>query len=110
MENQQMPGMPAMEVPTMEVPTHEVPTHEVETPVKYNDPEDNDSTMDIPVVTSTGIEVIATRDGFYNQQRLKKGSEFTVKKFEKLGEWMKCKDIVLERKRREFFKKKKAKK
>jgi len=56
------------------------------------------------------IEVVATRAGFYAQRRLSEGARFMVKDFSELGEWMKCVDSKMERKRVQFFKdKKKAK-
>lgn len=120
-----MPGMPGMPVVsentpslsegmsgegvTSSTPVLDAPSHE--TKVIIESPEETiTSNVDIPVVTNMGIKVIATREGFFGQQRLKEGSSFTVKKFENLGEWMKCEDAVIERKRVEFFKKKKAKK
>lgn len=76
---------------------------------KIVDPSSNDSEIDIPLVPKSGIEVVATRKGFFNQDRKKAGSTFTVLKFEELGEWMECVDPAIEKKRVEFFKKKKMK-
>lgn len=56
------------------------------------------------------IEVVATRRGFYDNQRKTEGESFTIKNFDEIGEWMKCVDSQLEKKRLEFFKQKKAKK
>jgi hypothetical protein len=64
----------------------------------------------MPVAPSKGIEVVATMNGFYNQSRKKDGDKFFVKSFEELGSWMICIDPVLEKKRQEFLKQKKAKK
>jgi len=64
----------------------------------------------MPLAPKSGIEVVATRKGFYGQRRINEGDEFRVKKFEDLGQWMKCKDKDLERQRVKFFKDKKAKK
>jgi hypothetical protein len=70
----------------------------------------NASNVVVPLVPKNGIEVEATRIGFYNQMRIREGDKFLVRKFEDLGEWMKCVDPALEKKRLEFFKLKKAKK
>lgn len=75
----------------------------------YITPESENSSVVKVAVPKKGIEVTATRKGFYNQQRLKQGDKFVVKKFENLGEWMVCDDDILEKKRVEFFKNKKAK-
>ena len=102
-------GMSGEEVNTP-TPELQAPVHEEEKVIIESAEEVISSNVDIPVVTSNGIEVVAVRGGFFNQQRLSEGAEFKVKKFEQLGEWMKCKDKALERKRVEFFKNKKAKK
>lgn len=72
-------------------------------------PNEADNEVKIPIVPKGGIEVVATRKGFYGQMRKREGDVFTVPKFESLGEWMRCKDPVLEKKRVEFFKEKKKK-
>jgi hypothetical protein len=79
--------------------------------------QEDDLLYEVPCVVSTfsvtiskGIEVVATRKGFYNQRRISEGEKFIVKKKENLGEWMKCVDPALERERFNFFKNKKAKK
>ena len=78
---------------------------------EYITPESsNSSSISIPKFSSKGIEVVATRKGFYNQRRISEGEKFIVKKKENLGEWMKCVDPALERERFNFFKNKKAKK
>jgi hypothetical protein len=86
----------------------DAPEHES---VQIESAEDKiDSNVNIPSVSAKGIEVVATMSGFYGQQRLKEGSEFIVKDFKSLGEWMKCKDAAMERKRVAALKEKKAKK
>lgn len=57
-----------------------------------------------------GIEVVATRFGFYNQDRKREGDIFFIKSEDEFGEWMKCVDSEMEKKRIEFYKNKKAKK
>lgn len=57
---------------------------------------------------SEGIDVVATRKGFYNLQRLREGDVFKIKNFKEIGEWMKCLDPDLEKKRLEILKNKKA--
>ena len=54
-----------------------------------------------------GIEVEATRKGFYNQQRYEQGNRFKVRSRDELGEWMKCVDPAEEKRRSEYFKGKK---
>lgn len=94
--------------------------------VETEDPEDNSkllkkpmiegseedlvSNVRIPKTPKGGIEVVATRQGFYNQHRLNEGDKFTVASFEDLGEWMKATDPDMDKKRREFLQAKKAKK
>lgn len=75
-----------------------------------------------PVELKKGIEVIAERSGFYGGFRVSPGSEFVVhdievedvvgrkkviKAFDRLGEWMKCKDAVMQEKHAERIKAKK---
>lgn len=96
------PVMPAQEL--------DAPSHELETPVpEIEKPGEADSDVNIPIVPKSGIKVVATRKGFYNQSRIKEGHEFVIKDFSKIGDWMKCLDPVLERKRLSYYKKKKAK-
>ena len=84
------------------------PEHE---PVQIESAEDKiDSNINIPSVSAKGIEVVATRAGFFGQQRLREGDEFIVREFKSLGDWMKCKDADMERKRVAVLKEKKAKK
>lgn len=121
-ETQGIPGMPTMNAPAPVQPAPELqaedtgpnldaPTHDesvIQKPIIENPEADLDSNVDIPVVSSKGIKVVSTRDGFFNQQRLKSGTKFVVPKFEDLGQWMKCEDPVIEKKRIEFYKNKKA--
>lgn len=60
-------------------------------------------------VPTQGIEVIAARNGFFNQERVSEGKKFFVRNVEELGDWMICTDPDNERKRAEFFKEKKLK-
>lgn len=74
--------------------------------------EDLNSEVKVPLVPRKGIDVTATRKGFYGQLRVKSGDKFVVKNLESLGTWMKCDDPDWERKRIKFLenKNKKAKK
>lgn len=84
------------------------PAHEEK--VKIINPEDdNDSVVPVPL-TKQVIEVVATRKGFYGQVRISEGTKFSVASFDDLGEWMKCTDKEIEKKRVKFLKDKKAKK
>lgn len=55
------------------------------------------------------IEVVAARPGFYNHSRRVEGDVFTVPSMEKVGNWMKCTDPVLEKQHQEMMKKAKRK-
>lgn len=109
----EMPGMPTQEsgssVPSNESVISEgldVPTIEK---VEVIDAAESESEIKLPKVPVGGIEVVATRKGFFGQQRYKKDDKFFVKSFEELGEWMKCSDSNFEKQRVAFFKEKKAK-
>lgn len=119
----QMPTMPSVDTKT----EHSLPGESESTPAVNTEsnntvvtPDDkpsiitadetDNSKVNIPLAPKSGIEVIATRKGFYGQMRKKVGDKFTVKKVEWLGEWMKCVDPALERERVKFLKNKKAKK
>ena len=105
----QMPGMPGI-TSTGNYEGLNPPEHNVEEKPPILDNVDNkvNNKVDIPLVPEKkGIEVVATRAGFYNQHRKEKDDKFIVSKFKKLGEWMKCVDPVIEKKRVEFFIKKK---
>ncbi len=83
---------------------------EKEVKQSYITPEtDLDSVIKVPVVPKKGIDVIATRAGFFGQQRISLGQKFVVKNFEQLGLWMKCEDKDLERKRVKSLEDKKRK-
>lgn len=82
---------------------------EMEEKVEYHNPEENNSEVKIPLAPKAGIEVMATRKGFFGSMRKREGDKFIVPKFESLGEWMVCVDPALEKKRVEFFKMKKQK-
>lgn len=117
----QMPTMPVMPVvntaaseeaslPKQADTGLHVPSHELvqpAKPVEIIDPaKDNDSSVSIPLVSRHGIKVVATRKGFYGQQRIKEGQAFVCKDFKSLGAWMKCLDPVLEKERQNKFNKK----
>lgn len=50
-------------------------------------------------VPKRGIEVVALRKGFYNQNRLKEGDVFHIKSTEDFGDWFKCTDPLFEKER-----------
>lgn len=68
----------------------------------------NSLIIDIP---KGGIKVVATRKGFYNQNRIVIGQKFTVPSFDQVGTWMVCEDKLHEAKRLKLIEdKKKARK
>ena len=84
------------------------PAHEEK--VQISTPEDDNDSI-VPVqLNKQGIEVIADRKGFFGQQRISKGEKFNIKSEEQFGEWMICTDPEMEKKRKQYFKEKKAKK
>lgn len=85
------------------------PNHE-DKPVEYVDASKSSSEVETPIVSRNGIAVKATRLGFFANRRYKKGDTFNVMTFQQLGDWMTCEDPIIERKRLEFIKSKKAKK
>lgn len=84
------------------------PSHEEKVEI-VNPDDDNDSIKPVPL-TKQVIEVVATRKGFYGQQRIVAGQTFKIAKEEDLGEWMTCTNPEMEKKRKKFFKDKKARK
>lgn len=120
-----MPVMPAVQAPAVKVeteesapvmptaPVHEAPAVKVETEA-FAKPEldsmekkiSNAISFPVPV---GGIKVIATRKGFYNQQRIAKGMPFTVKCEGHLGSWMYCEDANFEKLRVKMLEEKKEK-
>lgn len=109
--NKQMPGMPeSNKKPAEQSAGLSVPSQEVVLPkVELETPETKASTeVNIPLVPKDGIEVVATREGFYNQMRIKKNFKFKVSKMDHLGEWMSCVDPVMERERVRKIQQKKA--
>lgn len=52
-----------------------------------------------------GIEVVATRKGFYNQNRLRDGDKFYIKSPEDFGDWFRCTDPLFEKERVKFLEK-----
>lgn len=77
---------------------------------QLNDPEKNDSVVTVANMSQSGIKVVATRKGFYNQTRISEGQSFIIRSFEEVAEWMSCVDPIIEKKRIQFIKDKKAKK
>ena len=111
-----MPGMPESNEESKENSVLQAPEHvsAFSSPVGDADAslagkEDEEEKAPISLTSKKKIDVVALRKGFYNQHRLAEGDEFQVKKFEDLGEWMRCKDPVLEKKRVQFLKEKKEK-
>ena len=108
-----MPVMPGLEKPGNEseqVDLNVPEQSQEDVPVEIIDPEkDMDSNVQIPIESKLGIEVVASRKGFFGQQRYKENDKFKVKKFGQLGSWMRCIDPVMEKKRSEFFKNKNKK-
>jgi hypothetical protein len=70
----------------------------------------NSSNVTVSKFPKNGIEVVALRKGFYNQNRIEEGQVFLIKDKEQFGTWMKCTDPDMERERIKFFNNKKAKK
>lgn len=103
-----MPQMPSVKE-EHEVEELETPVHKQK--VKLNSHENEvSSEVKIPIVPKNGIDVVATRKGFYNQLRLNEGDAFKINSIDELGEWMKCVDPVMEKQRKEIYNNKKAKK
>lgn len=55
------------------------------------------------------IEVVATRNGFFDQERKKEGDKFVVPSMKQLGSWMKCLDPKIEEMHLEALRVKRAK-
>jgi len=68
-----------------------------------------DSIVEIPSIPKKGIDVVATRAGFFGNRRIAIGQKFVVKTLEGLGLWMKCEDPELEKKRVKILEDKKIK-
>lgn len=105
--------MPGLRESGSSIPVKEalnVPSHEEDRP-KIFDPGKSESNTIVSKISKSGIEVVAVRKGFYNQHRKKEGEKFIVSSIEKMGEWMRCVDPIMEKERQKFFgdKKKKAK-
>ena len=105
-----VPAAPEMDAvgseDVLNAPSHE----EIVKPTIISQEEKISNSIVAPRIPRSGIDVVADRNGFYNQERISEGRPFKVKSFEELGEWMRCIDPDLEKKRVEFFKNKKAKK
>ena len=88
----------------------DAPVHNDEKPEFITPETTNKSEIKLPQApTKKVIEVVATRKGFYNQNRIKEGEKFNLRSEAEFGEWFKCINPVLEKKRQEFLKNKKAK-
>lgn len=98
-----------MEMPTLEVEKSEE-TETLKKPQFVSEQTTVANKMETVAIPKEGIKVVATRKGFYNQNRISTGKKFYVSKFEELGTWMICEDPAMEQKRLEFFKNKKARK
>lgn len=112
-ENQIPSGMPSMDsMPeadnNLSVPSHKPDIQDGKPSIIM--PGENNSEVNIPPAPKKGIEVIAIRGAFFRQHRVKEGDKLIIKSEAEFGEWMKCVDPLMERKRKEFYKKKKAKK
>lgn len=114
MPTNNMPNMKAPESKDLGVPSHEeeaeeaAPESEVEPKAEAVNLEKNDSMIKSPSAPKNGIEVVATRKGFYRQHRKREGDKFKVRSLKELGQWMVCVDPLREKERLEMFKKKKA--
>ena len=115
----QMPGMPSSVSDESDSKLDSspiklsVPLHDEEVfkkPLLNTPDSNNSSTIAVPLISKQGIEVVAIRKGFYNRNRYKEGDKFFIRSEEQFGEWMKCVDPILEKKRIELYKSKKAKK
>ena len=80
-----------------------VPSHESQSEIKKPEIDKGEgkveSNIKTPIAPKDGIEVVATREGFFNQHRIKRGQSFKVSKVEQLGDWMSCKDPSMEKER-----------
>jgi hypothetical protein len=90
-------------------PESDVNYDEFQKPVLQSPDMNIKTQVNVPLTPKRGIEVVAQRKGFYNQQRYKEGDKFLIKSEKEFGEWMKCIDPSFEKKRVEFLKAKKAK-
>lgn len=120
MEQNQMPvpvpGMPMPSAPAP-MPSQEDPagSEDLNPPVHEERPVVSQSApqvaneIAVKLAPKKGIEVVALRKAFYNQDRKHAGSRFFIKGPEDFGEWMKCIDPYWEKQRVEFYKQKKAK-
>lgn len=61
-------------------------------------------------VPKKGIEVVATRKGFYNQNRLRDGDSFHIKSTQDFGDWFRCVDPMFEKERVKFLQEARKKK
>lgn len=110
-----MPGMPEVKKESIEdsgVKSSEsldVPSHEDDKP-KLMDPAADSTKVATVIAPKKGIEVVATRKAFYNQNRIVEDQRLFLKSEEDLGEWHYCVDSFWEKKRVEYLKQKKAKK
>lgn len=107
MPKNKMPGLPT---PNDEKPSDEsVETVESQKP-SIIEPGKTSSEVSLPSTSKAGIEVVAERKGFYNQQRLENGDKFLIKNETKFGGWFKCVDPLIELRRKAYCERKKVKK
>lgn len=66
------------------------------------------SSVKTVIKSESGIEVIALREGFFQNARKNEGDKFIVPSVDKLGSWMKCTDSGAEKLHQEALAKKKA--
>lgn len=87
------------------------PTHSSSTGAYEEDEEGeavtNDGASGVKIPTKKGpFEVVATRAGFYKQERREENEPFTIDRFDEFGEWMRAVDPDVEKARAKFFKEK----
>lgn len=114
-----MPGMPGMNTevkteenvqaePTLNVPSQETEDAPEETETEIGKPlmkgdENTISNAKEVIIPKGGIEVVALRKGFYNNNRIIPGQRFRVSAMDKLGLWMECVDPTLEKERKKML-------
>ena len=86
-----------------------VPTHSHAMTVDNGDAKVHSQVV-APKPSKDGYDAIATRAGFYKQERLVQNDPFKVEKWEDIGDWFIFVDPDLEKKRKKFIEEKKARK
>lgn len=84
-----------------------LPGEEIIEAPKYVEPEKTDSIVNIPKFPKNGIQVVATRNGFYNSTRIFTGDKFKLKSEKDYATWFECVDPDLEKDRKEHLREKK---